>query len=113
DFRVLIRGAILVEHVGGEVDALVVEADLREVGAVRRTQRHIEGVDIPGSAWIARPANPDPVRRLERAVVHAKRALDLQRGSDEATVVGVIDRARVAHERYIARAGAGVGNAEE
>ncbi len=113
DLGVLVGGAILVEHIGGEVNGFVVEANHREVGAIGRAQRHVEGIDVPCAARVAGLADPDPVNRLKGAIIDPKSAFHLKRGGDEAPVIGIVKRAWITDEGQVATTGARVGDAEE
>jgi len=96
--------ALLAEHVAREVDRLAVDAQLgvvgRELLAVD-VGLHVELEHVPLAAWVAGLADSDEVDRLVRAVerdAERLRAFDLEHRRPEATVRGVIERPRVAHE---------------
>ena len=104
------------EHVRGEVDGLAVHAELGEVGREGLSHRHLEGVHVPGAARVARLADGDVVRGLERAcVTDAESVLHLKHGRPEAPIGRVVEGSRVTEERLtlvvgVARGAVGIGH---
>ena len=121
------KAALLAEVVGREVDRLAVDADLSEVGGELLTVDvglHVELVDVPLAAGVARLADGDEVDGLVRTVerdAECLRAFDLEHCRPEASVGRVVKRTRVAHERLapvrrvtgLAVGASHVGDAEE